>query len=444
MRRRRSPPGDPYATGGVRLRAQPTLRDNCTVPSSPSRSPWLLLLVLITGFALSQAFRTAAALMAPPLQGEFGLTPQQLGLFAAAFHFSFAALQLFMGMGIDVFGPRRTIVSVFPLAIAGSLVTAFAHSYPVLILGQVLTGIGCAPAFLVCTVFISRRFAPERFAAVNGAALGIGSVGLLLTGTPLAWIIEAVSWRAGFLALAACAVLAWVAILLLVRDDGQPAGHQPLNVMGALRGYGELFRLPHTWGIVALALFSYAAFMSLRGLWLGPLLIERHGFSLVQTGNVAIAISVLGMAGAPLFGRLDPGERRRRPAILVCALLTGAGFFAMALHPPAAVVVALALAISLLSGFATLQYADVRSAYPARMTGRAMAVFTMAMFLGVAIMQWLTGAIASVSSAFGVEPYAAVLAAIGGLLGLGALLFRVLPAPGRASTAAGEPSQLSS
>jgi predicted MFS family arabinose efflux permease len=398
-----------------------------------------MLLVLISGFALSQAFRTAAGIMAPPLQQAFGLTPQQLGLFAAAFHFSFAAPQLFMGMGIDVYGPRRTVVAVFPLAIAGALVTATASSYPRLILGQVLTGIGCAPAFLVCTVFISRRFPIERFAAVNGAALGIGSVGLLLTGTPLAWIIEHLSWRAGFFALAACAAAAWLAIALLVRDEPRAGSHQGVNVLGALRGYGELFRLPHTLGIIGLALFSYAAFMALRGLWLTPLLIERYGFTLVQTGNVAIALSVLGMLSAPLFGRLDPGERRRRTWILACALLTALMFFGMALRPGAALEVALALAVSLLSGFGTLQYADVRSAYPARMTGRAMAVFTMAMFLGVALMQGLTGGIASAAQARHVERYAAVMAAIGGFLCLGALLFRLLPAP--AGKGLAEPSQ---
>ena len=42
-----------------------------------------MLLVLLSGFTMSQAFRTAAGMMAPPLQQEFGLTPQQLGLFAA-------------------------------------------------------------------------------------------------------------------------------------------------------------------------------------------------------------------------------------------------------------------------------------------------------------------------------------------------------------------------
>jgi predicted MFS family arabinose efflux permease len=400
-----------------------------------------MLLVLISGFAMSQAFRTAAGIMAPPLQHDFGLSPQQLGLFAAAFHFSFAALQLFMGMGIDVYGPRRTVVAVFPLAVVGALVTASAQGYPMLILGQVLTGVGCAPAFLVCTVFIARHFPSARFAAVNGAALGIGSIGLLLTGTPLAWLIEHVSWRAGYVAMAVLAVLAWLSIVLMVRDEPSGTTQQGLDVLGALRGYGELFRLRHTIGIVGLALFSYAAFMALRGLWLTPLLIERHGFTLLETGNVAIAISVLGMIGAPLFGRFDPGEQRRRTWILACALLTAALFFGIALHPGAAIEVGLALVISLLSGFGTLQYADVRSAYPARMTGRAMAVFTMAMFLGVAIMQWLTGGVAAAAASLHVERYAAVMAAIGFFLVVGALLFRWLPAPRGATAAAGEPAQ---
>ena len=402
-----------------------------------------MLLVLIGGFALSQAFRTAAAIMAPSLSREFGLTPQQLGLFAAAFHFSFAGLQLFMGMGIDVWGPRRTIVTVFPLCIVGSLVTASAPSYGVLILGQVLTGIGCAPAFLVCTVFIARRFPPGRFAAVNGAALGIGSVGLLLTGTPLAWVIEHVSWRAGFVMLAAFAALAWLAIVLRVRDDGHAEGvRQKLDVVAALRGYGELFRLRHTLGIFALALTTYSAFMTLRGLWLGPLLIERHGFSLVATGNVAIAISVVGMFGPPLFGRLDPGEQRRRRWITVCALTSAACFLVMAMQPGAVAEVALALVVGVLSGFGTLQYADVRSSYPPHMTGRAMAVFTMAMFLGVAVMQWLTGGVASAASAFGVERYAAVLGAIAVSLVLGTLAFKLLPAPAHAARPpAKQPSQ---
>ena len=71
--------------------------------ASPARAPaGVMLLALTATFAMSQAFRTVAAILAAPLQAEFGLSPQQLGSFAGAFHFAFGAMQLFMGIGIDL------------------------------------------------------------------------------------------------------------------------------------------------------------------------------------------------------------------------------------------------------------------------------------------------------------------------------------------------------
>lgn len=399
-----------------------------------SAPAWVMLAALCSAFALSQSFRTMAAILAPPLQREFGLSAQQLGLFAGAFHFAFGALQFFMGMGIDVYGLRRTVLFAFPCAIAGALLSAFSHQFGVLLVGQVLIGIGCAPAFLVCTVFIARHFPPERFAAVSGLVLGLGSVGMLLTGTPLAWLVDAASWRAGFIALALCSVAAWLLMAWKVHEPARPgaAEHAPLSMWQALLSYGALFRLPHTLGILLLASVTYASFISLRGLWLGPLLVERHGFSLVQSGNVALIVSVVGMFGPPLFGRLDPGPSKRRQRIIGCTVAVAVGFFLMAVAPSASVDVGVMVVTGLLSGYIVLQYADTRGAYPAEMTGRAMALFTMAMFLGVAFMQWFTGAVASLAAAHGLDPFAMVLATIGILLSLGAAGFAWLPKPPRA------------
>lgn len=390
-----------------------------------------MLAVLASAFTLSQAYRTIAAILATPLQSEFGLDAQALGLFAGAFHFAFGALQLFMGIGIDLQGVRRTVLAAFPLAIIGAAVSALATSFPVLVAGQVLIGVGCAPAFLVCTVFIARQFPAERFASVSGLTLGIGSLGMLLTGTPLAWLVQATSWRIGFWVLGAGSLLSWIAILWLVREPAVSAAGAPASrptVPGALRSYGALFRLPHTLGIVALAAVTYAAFITLRGLWLGPLLIERHGFSLVQSGNVAVAVSVVGMFGPMLFGRFDPGAARRR-WITGFTLGVAALFAVMALNPGAAFDVIGSVVIGLASGYIVLQYADVKAAYPAAMTGRAMALFTMAMFLGVAVMQWFTGVVASAAAAHHVDPFLAVLLTIAALLAAGAAAFAGLPRP---------------
>ena len=393
-----------------------------------------MLLALVSGFALSQAFRTITAIMATGLQAEFGLSAQALGVFAGTFAFAFGTMQLFMGIAIDFWGIRRTLLVAFPMAIAGAALSAVATGYSMLLLGQVLIGVGCAPAFLVCTVFIARYFAPSRFAAVSGAAMGVGGLGMLFTGTPLAWLVEQSSWRWGFGVLAGLAALAWALIFWKVREPqaahADTATHATPESLGqTVRGFGALFLLPHTVGILLLALMTYASMLSLRGLWLGPLLIDRHGYTLVASGHVATAMSLVSLFSPAFFGRTDPGPGARRRWLIGFTVLMAALFAAMGVWQLAWLDVAGPLAVGVLSGYIVLQYADVRSSYPAAMTGRAMSVFTMALFLGVALMQWITGVAASTAKAQGAEPYAVVMFTIAGMLALGAAAFRWLPAP---------------
>ncbi len=393
-----------------------------------------MLLALVSGFALSQAFRTITAIMATGLQAEFGLSAQALGVFAGTFAFAFGTMQLFMGIAIDFWGIRRTLLVAFPMAIAGAALSAVATGYSMLLLGQVLIGVGCAPAFLVCTVFIARYFAPSRFAAVSGAAMGVGGLGMLFTGTPLAWLVEQSSWRWGFGVLAGLAALAWALIFWKVREPqaahaGTATHATPESLGQTVRGFGALFLLPHTVGILLLALMTYASMLSLRGLWLGPLLIDRHGYTLVASGHVATAMSLVSLFSPAFFGRMDPGPGTRRRWLIGFTVLMAALFAAMGVWQLAWLDVAGPLAVGVLSGYMVLQYADVRSSYPAAMTGRAMSVFTMALFLGVALMQWITGVAASTAKAQGAEPYAVVMFTIAGMLALGAAAFRWLPAP---------------
>jgi predicted MFS family arabinose efflux permease len=291
-----------------------------------------------------------------------------------------------------------------------------------------LIGVGCAPAFLACTVFIARHFPSSRFAFVSGVALGIGGVGLLFTGTPLAWLVERWGWRSGFALLAGLSVLAWLLIWRRVHEPvvaGAPLERERWGT--AVRRFGALFLLPHTLGILLLGMVAYASFLALRGLWIAPMLIDRYGFTLVQSGNIALVMSLISLFAPALFGRFDPGPTRRRTWIVNFSLLVAALYLGVGLVHHAALNIALVLGISALSGYAVLQYSDVRSSYPPDLTGRALSVFTMAMFLGVGLVQWLTGQVASWAQGLGIEPYRAVMVTIGMLLALGSTAFRWLP-----------------
>jgi MFS family permease len=400
-----------------------------------SSSASAMLVALASAFALSQAFRTVGAMMATPLSGYFGLTPQQLGIWAGTFHFAFGIMQLAMGVSIDMFGVRRTVLTAFPLAVAGAALCAMAPNYHALLLGQALIGVGCAPAFLACTVFIARHFDASRFTAMSGLVMSMAGLGIVFTGTPLALLIEAASWRAGYAVLAGAAVLSWLVIFWRVREPARaavadsalaaPAERQSLGK--AVRELLPLFAMPHTLGLVCFACVSYAAFITLRGLWLGPVLHERHGLSLVASGNVALVMTVAGMISPALFGRMDPGGVARTRWMMGCALAGALMFAAMAFTNSSAIDIGLPIVYGLLSGYSVLQYAYTKNAYPAAMTGRALALMNMAMFLGVSLMQWTTGVAASWAVDHGTEPFRAVFLTVAGMLAAGTLAFLVLP-----------------
>ncbi|MET4578351.1 MFS transporter [Ottowia thiooxydans] len=395
-----------------------------------ARLAWIMLLTLASAFALSQAFRTAASIMGPPLARELSLSPQQLGLWAAAFHFAFGFMQLVMGVSIDLFGVRRTIVAAFPLAIAGAVISANAQGYGALLFGQMLIGTGCAPAFLVCTIFIARHFHPEKFTSMSGLIMSISSIGVLATATPMAWLIDISSWRWGFWAMAAGALIAWVCIWWLVHEPATKKPGTPQvrpDPFAALREMLLLFKLPHTAGLIMYAAVTYAGFIALRGLWLGPLLIDRHDFSLVQTGNVALVMTLASMLSPAVFGRFDPGGVRRVRWMIYLSGLSAILLATMGLMSLAWVDVGLAIGYGLLSGYGVLQYGYVHSAYPAAVRGRALSLFTMAMFLGISLMQWATGLAASLAQAAGLEPFKAVLLTMSAMLLAGALAFWKLP-----------------
>jgi len=397
------------------------------------RLAWLMLLALASAFMLSQAFRTVAAIMGPPLAQELGLSKQRLGLWSATFHFAFGLMQLLFGVSIDLWGVRRTILTAFPLAVLGALVSAWAPNYPALLLGQAMIGAGCGPAFLVCTVFIARHFRADRFTATSGVVMSLSNLGILLTATPLAALIESTSWRWAYAALALLGVAAWTAIFLRVRDEAAPpAAHgarprQRQSVRQAVGGMLQLFKLPHTAGLVIFAAVAYAGFITLRGLWLGPVLIERHGLTLVQSGNVALLVTLSGLASPAVFGRLDPGGTRRVRRMLAFSLLAAALLLSMAVARSLWLDVALPIVYGMLSGYSMLQYGYVHDAYPAAVRGRAMALFTMAMFLGVSLMQWISGLAAAAAGALGLEPIAGALATTGLMLALGGIAFTLLP-----------------
>ncbi|WP_187297871.1 MFS transporter [Tistrella mobilis] len=380
-----------------------TARRTADVP----RAVTVMLGLLVAGFALSHLYRTLPAVMAGPLQAGFGIGAEGLGVFAAAFHLAFALVQLPVGLAVDRLGVRRTATLLLLITAAGAAASAVAPAFGWLVAAQAVIGIGCSGLLMAPLVFASHAWPAERFAAVSGAVVSIGGAGMLLSGTPLSLAIELGGWRGAF---AACSVLTLiVAAAIHLGLARAPVPARPPVAAGAagtrlvedIRGTLAILISPAMRGTAALALISYPALITLRGLWLGPFLDAAYGLDAVTIGNIVLVVSAV-MVVAPLgFGRADrPGHRRR-------LLMTGGGLLAAAALAALGLIGGRMLALDLaLTGIAVaagsfyvLQFAVVRASFPPETMGRALAGLIFCFFAGVAVWQVATGVIAGASGA---------------------------------------------
>lgn len=398
-----------------------------------SRVPlWAMLAALTSTFALSQAFRTVPAVIVGRIAAEFSVSPQAIGVFAGAFSVAFGAMQLFIGVALDRFGPRRTICALFPLAVVGSALSALAPNFATLVAGQIVLGISSAPAYISTLVFVVRRYPASRFASLSGLAMSIGGLGMLITATPLAWVVEVTGWRSAFVVLGLGALVSLAACLFLL-DDREEDHVAQETLRDAFKGIGPILRMPQTAGILCLGAVLYGAFLAVRTPWIVPLFQTRYGYSLVDAGNVVLAFS-LAMVVSPLpFGRLDPGGRRRRVLIIAAAYAMAALIAALGVSgkPAPALDWLLAVGLAVVSGCGMLEYPDVRSSYPPAVVGRAIALLNMAMFFGVAVVQWLAGLVASIAVAHGADPIGPIFFMLAALLATATTGYWLLPWPAR-------------
>ena len=258
-------------------------------------------------------------------------------------------MQLFVGVALDRYGPKRTVCAFFSLGVVGAILCTAAPNFAVLIAGQILLGIGSAPAFLAVLLFIAQVYPPNRFTHISGYAMSFGGLGMLVTATPLAFVVQTWSWRASFALLAIASVLALVVTWGVVREPPPRVSAKSETLAEAFKQATLLFKAPQTAGILVLGAITYSSLLALRGLWIVPLFVQRHDFSLVQAGNVVLILSIAMLLSPMIFGRIDPGARWRRELIVAGAIVSAALILILGWATPRAtsLEVALTLAIGL-------------------------------------------------------------------------------------------------
>lgn len=350
------------------------------------------LVALAIGHALSNALRTLPAIAADVLAADLGVGIDTLASIVATFHFAFACAQVPVGVALDRYGVRPVALVSFAVAAIGAGLAAMATGPWSMVLAQVIMGIGCAGGLVMPMTLAGKQLPPERFGLWAALILALGNVGMLVSASPLAWLVEVLGWRAGFETGVVWALVLLPAFALLVRE-APPSPDPRRTPMSDARDVLTLLFSHKLRAPVVIALASFAAIISIRGLWGGPWLMEVKGLSRVAAGNVLLLLTFALVAGPALGGVAE--RRTGNPRALLGWGHIGAGLVLFALvaaaAAPVGVDMALFIAFGLLIGAQPLAFSMARARVRSEETGRALSAVNLAFFAGASVMQPLSG-----------------------------------------------------
>ncbi|WP_300296678.1 MFS transporter [Ferrovibrio sp.] len=357
---------------------------------------WRILICACLTYIISQFYRSANAVIGPDLMTELSLTPEDLGILTGAFFLTFSVSQLPVGIALDRWGPRRTIIVTLVIALFGALAFAHGRNLTELSLARVVLGFGCAALLTGPMVLFSRWFSPERFAQMSGILIAVGNLGVIASTAPLAWFTAAFGWRAAFYVTAAMTLALIALSFWAIHDHPDPTKARPGagETLGqTLRGVVTVMRHPAFPHLFVIIFTAYATFITILGLWAGPYLHDVHGMDATARGNVLIFMAAGAAGGYFIWGPLDRVFNTRKwllaaglGAQLLC-LLT------LVLVPGLGVVTITILftVMGVVNGCIVMIFAHARSVFPAELVGRGITTLNIGTMGGGAFQQILTG-----------------------------------------------------
>lgn len=294
-----------------------------------------LFLCLFAG----QAGVIAVSPVLAEVAADFDVSTATAGQLRSVSGLAAGIVALAMGALTGRFGLRELLIIGLSLLAAGSLLSAAAPTFAVLVAAQVAVGAGLAMVLAGGLAAASEWSAPERRAQVLSWTL-IGQPAAWIAGMPVIGLVGDLSWRWGWIAVPfAASVLALLAVRTRPSDAAREQGAGAWRLLRRERdvagwALGELLAYSAWTGTVvfagALLVQSYGASVGTAGLLLGAAAIGYLPGNFLarrwvdRSSRLLLAVLPLAAAGTvALFGAYRPALWVSAAILATLAFLNG-------------------------------------------------------------------------------------------------------------------------
>lgn len=358
---------------------------------------WLIWAIAAGFYSYGFFHRVAPSVIVDDLMLAFALDATLLGTLSATYFYTYAALQVPLGILIDRYGARAILTGGAVTAALGGILFALATGLWSALLARALIGGGVAVSYIGTLKLVGAWFPLHRFGLLAGLTLAAGTAGAIGAQVPLALVVASFDWRPTLLAIGVAGLAIAVLIVTVVRDRPPVAQATTSTTAGAALsatpsgppsatpelGLLAILARPETWLLVTVTGLTGAPILAFAGLWGVPYFVQVHGLERTAAAALTSLMLVAWAIGGPALGALADRVGSRARLILVIAGSNALLWLPFALYPtlPLAFALPLMLALGLGGGAMIIAFAIVRTVFGTASSGKAFGIVNTSVLL---------------------------------------------------------------
>jgi len=360
------------------------------------RSTRIAILLCVSGLYFMSFFQRVAVpgTIFDELQAAFRLSASGVAALGTVYLYLYSGMQPLAGVLADAWGPGRTLLASGLVLSLGAVVFPCSSSVPVLYLTRALVGIGAALIYVSLAKELDEVFGERNFPVVLGIGVVIGYAGGLFGTYPFERLAASAGWRQALLGVGVTGCAIWVLAALFLQRCGRLRRRAGTH----FGGWVKTVLCNRSYLLLTLSCSITFAIGFLMQATLGKKFLQDVcGVPSSQAAGFTFTMMLACMTGVFLSGMVAQRTRQRRPFVILaaglilaaaCLLLAGTQF-----GWPRAFFLACYALLGVAYSFTVFYATAAKELNPREAAGTAIGLMNAGVYLMVALVTTLTGAI---------------------------------------------------
>ena len=297
-----------------------------------------LYILLSLSYAICLFFRSCPSMVADKMAEDYGVDKSDIGIFTSIYFYTYAIIQPFVGLLVDVTEPAYIIGFSLLIGSIGNFVCGAGKSMLVGCIARAFVGIGCGPVYVSVNRCLVNWFEVHSYAFVLGIVHAIGSLGYLVAQGPLASMADHFGWRKSFYSVGIFGVIIGILVLIFVRGNPVVYHYKPVNkdldknapdipfkekLHILLSNIKTVVVSIPLWLCIWYSILTNGPFYVINGMWGTQYLEDVLEYSAQKAGNAMMVLTIVGIIGNVIVPPICYLFKTRKWVLAFSALIIG-------------------------------------------------------------------------------------------------------------------------